>query len=71
VAYTQSELTDIITRLETGVARQVRTIAFADRSETYASTQEMIDKIKYFRDLLMRLRAKRPKQFMVVAAKGF
>lgn len=70
MAYTEAQLQEQITTLETALARGERSVTFADRSVTYRSTQELRDALSYFSGLLNQLQS-RSRQSLGVASKGF
>lgn len=70
MAYTEAQLQEQITALESALARGERNVTFKDRSVTYRSTQELREALSYFSGLLNQLQA-RPRQSLGVASKGF
>lgn len=53
------------------IATGRRSIMFSDRSETYNSVEEIQAAITILQGKLRNLTTTRPKQFLVVAGKGF
>lgn len=69
VAYTEAQLLAKISALEAAFDRHERVVQFADRSVTFASFDEILDRINYYKGLLSELRG-RPRQFAIVGQKG-
>lgn len=70
MALTADQLASRIDALETALAREERTVQFADRSVTYSSTAEIEQRLNYFQRQLRELNGGRRKQTLAVASKG-
>lgn len=69
MAYTQAEIQASITALELALARHELTVEYSDRRVTYASTDDILARIRYWRGLLGGATG-RPKQTRLVGSKG-
>lgn len=71
--FTEEELRSAIRALQLTYARGERTVQFADRSVTYATAAEILQRIRYFEHLLatqLATTAPRPRQAYGTASKG-
>lgn len=70
MAYTEVELTAMITALETALTRHEQTVQFKDRSVTFSSTEQIVARIDYFKGQLRALTTSRRKQIFLTSSKG-
>ena len=71
MASTAEDLNARIAALEQALAKGERQVTFGDRSVTYNDSQEIVDRIAYFRTQLRALTGVRPRQSFGVTSSGF
>lgn len=72
MAYTEDEIRARILTLENGLVQVAKGVTFADRGITYNSAAEILERIGYFRGLLLDLGTTpvRSRQSRLVGSKG-
>ena len=67
---TAAELLAKITALEGALERHEQSVQFGDRTVQYSTTEQIVDRINYFRRQYAQLTATRSKQTIAVGSKG-